>query len=79
MRAPKPSSTLDTPDPPSLFGVDFHRHPTLPLWVLHAWLWKDNPPGVFVEWNSAVRMCPDGLAIFGIDLPRDDASSSTTG
>ena len=29
--------------PPQLFGMDFHQHPTLPLWVLHAWLWKDNP------------------------------------
>ena len=37
--------------PPTLFGMDFHRHPTLPLWVLHAWLWKDNPAGVFEDWN----------------------------
>jgi hypothetical protein len=22
--------------PPKLFGMEFHRHPTLPLWVLHA-------------------------------------------
>ena len=44
--------------PPKLFGVDFHRHPTLPLWVLHTWLWKDNPTGVFEDWNPAVRLCP---------------------
>jgi hypothetical protein len=56
-------------DPPSLFGVSFHRHPTLPLWVLHAWLWKDNPTTVFEDWNPAVRLCPDGVPIFGIDLP----------
>jgi hypothetical protein len=55
--------------PPGLFGMSFHRHPTLPLWVLHAWLWKDNPSGVFEDWNPAVRQCPTGAPIFGIDLP----------
>ena len=55
--------------PPQLFGMDFHQHPTLPLWVLHAWLWKDNPGGVFQDWNPAVRQCPDGVPIFGTDLP----------
>ena len=55
--------------PPRLFGMDFHRHPTLPLWVLHTWLWKDNPAGVFEDWNPAVRLCPAGVPIFGTDLP----------
>jgi hypothetical protein len=56
-------------DPPNLFGVDLHQHPTLPLWVLHAWIWKDNPAGVFEDWNPAVRLCPDGVPVFGEDLP----------
>ncbi len=47
--------------PPQLFGMDFHKHPTLPLWVLHAWLWKDNPTGIFQDWNPAVRQCPPGV------------------
>ena len=55
--------------PPQLFGIDFHQHPTLPLWVLHAWLWKDNPTGIFQDWNPAVRQCPPGVPIFGKDLP----------
>ena len=59
--------------PPRLFGMDFHRHPTLPLWVLHTWLWKDNPSGVFADWNPAVRLCPAGVPIFGVDLPAADA------
>ena len=54
---------------PSLFGMKFHRHSTLPLWVLHTWLWKDNPAGVFEDWNPAVRQCPAGVPIFGVDLP----------
>ena len=55
--------------PPQLFGMDFHQHPTLPLWVLHTWLWKDNPAGIFQDWNPAVRQCPPGAPIFGTDLP----------
>jgi hypothetical protein len=55
--------------PPTLFGMNFHRHPTLPLWVLHTWLWKDNPAGVFEDWNAAVRLCPAGVPVFGTDLP----------
>jgi hypothetical protein len=65
--------------PPRLFGMDLHRHPTLPLWVLHTWLWKDNPTGVFSDWNPAVRLCPAGVPIFGEDLPVADTSSATTG
>jgi hypothetical protein len=51
--------------PPQLFGMSFHRDPVLPLWVLHTWLWKDNPAGVFADWNPAVRLCPDGVKVFG--------------
>ena len=49
--------------PPQLFGMDFHQHPTLPLWVLHTWLWKDNPTGIFQDWNPAVRQCLAGVPI----------------
>jgi hypothetical protein len=54
---------------PRLFGMKLHRHPLLPLWVMHAWLWKDNPAGTFVDWNPAVRPCPEGVPVFGVDLP----------
>lgn len=60
--------------PPKLFGMDFHRHPTLPLWVLHTWLWKDNPAGIFEDWNPAARLCPAGVPIFGTDLPAPAAA-----
>src|SRR5690606_31068232 len=56
-------------EPPTLFGRDFHQHPVLPLWVLHAWIWKDNPAGLFEDHNPAVRLCPDSVPIFGEDLP----------
>lgn len=35
----------------------FYQHPTQPLWVLHAWLWKDNSTGAFQDWDPAVRQC----------------------
>lgn len=38
------------------------------LWVLHVLLWKDNPAGIFEDWNPAV-LCPDGVPVFGVDLP----------
>ena len=51
--------------PPRLFGRDFHRHPLLPVWILHTWIWKDNPAGVFADFNPRVRPCPDGVPVFG--------------
>jgi hypothetical protein len=62
-----PTDAWTASEPPSLFRVPFHRHPTLPLWVLHTWLWKANPGGVFEDWNAAVRPCPVGTPIFGMD------------
>lgn len=64
-----PTEAWTSRRPPKLFGMELHRHPTLPLWVLHTWLWKDNPRGVFEDWNPAVRLCPAGVPIFGVDLP----------
>lgn len=58
----------DVPDPanpPTLFGHDFHPHPVLPLYVLHAWIWQPNPLGMFADWNPRVAMCPEGVPIFG--------------
>jgi hypothetical protein len=56
-------------DPPSLFGRHFHQHSTLPLWILHVWLWEPNPNGMFADWNPNVADCPEGVPIFGVDLP----------
>lgn len=55
--------------PPSLFGQHFHQHPVLPLWILHLWIWEPNPTGMFEDWNPRVAMCPDGVPVFGVDLP----------
>jgi hypothetical protein len=37
----------------------------LPLYVIHTWIWKDNPSGLFEDYNPKVRMCPDGVPVFG--------------
>jgi len=40
--------------PPSLFGLAFHRNEAFQLWVLHVWLYRDNPSGMFTDWNPTV-------------------------
>ena len=40
--------------PPILFGLPFTRNDTFQLWGLHAWVWKDNPSGIFADWNPRV-------------------------
>lgn len=59
------SDVADSTNPPTLFGHEFHAHPVLPLYVLHAWIWQPNPLGMFADWNPRVAMCPDGVPIFG--------------
>jgi hypothetical protein len=51
---PKPVS----PNPPSLFGQTFLSNDALNLWVLHAWIWRPNPTGMFKNYNPSVRPCP---------------------
>lgn len=44
-------------EPPALHGVRFHQNFAFGLWILHAWVWKHNPAGVFADWNPDVS-CP---------------------
>jgi hypothetical protein len=41
--------------PPVLFGQPFKRNDTFQLWGLHAWVWKNNPSGMFADWNPTVN------------------------
>lgn len=43
---------------PELFGQEFHKHSFLPVYILHAWIWKWNPGGMFADFNPRVRPCP---------------------
>lgn len=48
------------PAPPSLLGQQFHftgspnRYGLPPFYELHVWAWRDNPFGIFVDWNPLV-------------------------
>lgn len=40
--------------PPTLLGQEFHPHSFLPIYKLHIWLWRNNPRGIFADWNPKV-------------------------
>jgi hypothetical protein len=50
-----PGSPDDTP--PELFGQQFHFTPLVSGWTLHAWIWRENPDGMFEDFNPKLR-CP---------------------
>jgi hypothetical protein len=56
-----PDAAWDADQPPSVLGRDLHFNEALGLWALHAWIWKDNPAGMFADFNPKVRPCPDEL------------------
>ena len=51
--------------PPSLFGQQFivtsadNRYGLPAFYSLHAWIWKDNPAGMFNMWNPGVSCAPN--------------------
>jgi hypothetical protein len=53
-----PDVYVDPAAPPSLFGQELHHHSFLPVYILHAWVWKDNPAGMFADFNPNVGPCP---------------------
>jgi hypothetical protein len=42
-------------EPPVLFGEQFHWNPVFEFWALHAWIWQNNPAGIFEDWNPKVN------------------------
>lgn len=40
--------------PPVLFGQEFVHNHTFDLWALHVWVWKQNPSGMFADYNPRV-------------------------
>ena len=47
-------------EPPQGLGQRFHLHEKLGMYVLHAWIWENNPAGMFEAWNPDVS-CPAPL------------------
>jgi hypothetical protein len=50
-----PLSAWTSPNPPRLFGRDFKVNAAFQIWGLHAWVWEDNPSGMFADWNPRVN------------------------
>lgn len=42
---------------PSVLGHELHLNEALGVYVLHAWIWRHNPSGIFADWNPRVS-CP---------------------
>jgi hypothetical protein len=51
-----PASAWDAvhSQPPTLYGQDFGLEQALGVYELHVWIWKNNPSGIFFEWNPDV-------------------------
>jgi hypothetical protein len=39
---------------PQMMGHQFHLNPGLEAYVLHVWVWENNPSGTFEDWNPKV-------------------------
>jgi hypothetical protein len=39
---------------PEVLGHHLHLNPGLGVYVLHAWIFKNNPAGIFEDWNPNV-------------------------
>jgi hypothetical protein len=51
-------STAGNTAPPVVFGHSLHiLNPVLNWYVEHAWVWTENPSGLFADWNPNVS-CP---------------------
>lgn len=55
-----PGKPTDTP--PVLFDQAFTWNATFEVWALHAWVWKNNPNGLFASWNPDVS-CAHAAAV----------------
>jgi hypothetical protein len=45
-------------EPPKVFGMDMViLVPAVGFYTLHAWVWRNNPAGMFAHWNPEV-VCP---------------------
>ena len=57
-----PGATWTASDPPEVLGMPLHWHDLFQGWVLHIWHWKDNPDGMFDNYNPRVPLC-DALLV----------------
>jgi hypothetical protein len=41
-------------EPPTVMGQKLKQSDNLQLWYLHVWIWRDNPSGLFADYNPSV-------------------------
>lgn len=44
-----------TSEPPVVMGQPLRRAASLELWYRHVWIWRENPSGLFADWNPLVK------------------------
>lgn len=49
-----PIEAWESEEVPVLLGQEFHTNEDLGLYTLHIWLWRQNPAGMFTDWNPKV-------------------------
>ncbi len=49
-----PFTAWTAAEPPRLYGQSFHRNEAFGIWVLHVWHMRENPRGIFEDWNPKV-------------------------
>jgi hypothetical protein len=49
-----PFSLWTKPQPPKFHGATFQREDEFGVFALHAWVWRENPDGLFAEINPRV-------------------------
>jgi hypothetical protein len=52
-----PYNTWTAPEPPSLLGRSFAREDDFQAYVMHIWLFWQNPAGMFENYNPEVPLC----------------------
>lgn len=67
-------------DVPEALGQSFHLNEELGVYVLHAWLFQENPAGMFEDWNPLVScpavMSPPSTGDAGLAAPSSTRSST---
>ncbi len=48
------SVTPRTAEPPTVMGQQLKPFDQGKFWYLHAWIWLENPSGLFADWNPKV-------------------------
>ncbi len=52
-----PTATWPHAEPPSVLGRPMHLNTIFDAWILHVWLWKENPDGMFEDFNAKAGLC----------------------